>query len=58
LRGDSTDLVYWAAAQARPTETSTADIRKEIEDLFAGWPEPVAHHSGHACACHPADCGA
>jgi 2-polyprenyl-6-methoxyphenol hydroxylase-like FAD-dependent oxidoreductase len=43
MRGDSTDLVYWAAAQARPLpETSTAEIRKEIEDLFAGWPEPVA----------------
>ncbi len=39
-----TDLLYWAAAQARPLpgETSTSEIRKEIEDLFAGWPEPVA----------------
>jgi len=39
-----TDLLYWAAAQARPLpgETSTSGIRKEIEDLFAGWPEPVA----------------
>lgn len=38
-------LVYWAAAQARPLfeATPTADIRKEVEDLFAGWPEPVAH---------------
>ncbi len=39
------DLVYWAAAQvrllneARPSE----DMRKEVEDLFAKWPEPVAH---------------
>jgi 2-polyprenyl-6-methoxyphenol hydroxylase-like FAD-dependent oxidoreductase len=23
-------------------------MRKEVEDLFAGWPEPVAHHPGHA----------
>ena len=38
------DLVYWAAAQARPWpgETSTSNMRKEIEDLFAGWPELVA----------------
>ncbi|MGH8464024.1 MAG: FAD-dependent monooxygenase [Pseudomonas sp.] len=38
-------LVYWAAAQARPLSEAipTADIRKEVEDLFAGWPEPVAH---------------
>ncbi|WP_421956152.1 FAD-dependent monooxygenase [Polaromonas sp.] len=37
-------LVYWAAAQARPLSeaTPTADMRKEVEDLFAGWPEPVA----------------
>lgn len=37
------DLVYWAAAQARPlAETSPhADRRKEVEDLFAQWPEPV-----------------
>lgn len=37
------DLVYWAAAQARPLPGATpaADMRKEIEDLFAGWPEPV-----------------
>lgn len=39
------DLVYWAAAQvrllneARPSE----DMRKEVEDLFAKWPEPVAY---------------
>lgn len=38
-------LVYWAAAQARPLSEAipTADIRKEVEDLFAGWPAPVAH---------------
>jgi len=38
------DLVYWAAAQARPLHeaTPTADMRKEVEDLFAGWPEPVS----------------
>lgn len=38
-------LVYWAAAQARPLSEAipTADIRKEVEGLFAGWPEPVAH---------------
>jgi 2-polyprenyl-6-methoxyphenol hydroxylase-like FAD-dependent oxidoreductase len=39
------DLVYWAAAQVRPLNeaTPTADVRKEVEDLFAGWPEPVVH---------------
>lgn len=39
------DLVYWAAAQVRPLNeaTPTADMRKEVEDLFAQWPEPVAH---------------
>ncbi|WP_447579027.1 FAD-dependent monooxygenase [Achromobacter kerstersii] len=39
------ELVYWAAAQARPLSETipTADRRKEVEDLFAGWPEPVAH---------------
>lgn len=39
------ELVYWAAAQARPLSEAipTADRRKEVEDLFAGWPEPVAH---------------
>lgn len=38
------ELVYWAAAQARPLPgaESAADMRKEIRDLFAGWPEPVA----------------
>ncbi|TDY34523.1 FAD-dependent monooxygenase [Janthinobacterium sp. 75] len=37
------DLVYWAAAQARPLPMAApaADMRKEIEDLFAEWPEPV-----------------
>lgn len=37
-------LVYWAAAQARPLSEAipTADMCKEIKDLFAGWPEPVA----------------
>lgn len=39
-----TDLVYWAAAQARPLPEATpaAEMRKEVMDLFAGWPEPVA----------------
>ncbi|WP_430389067.1 FAD-dependent monooxygenase [Dyella sp. 20L07] len=39
------ELVYWAAAQARPLSEAipTADMRKEVEDLFAGWPEPVAN---------------
>ncbi|SEC20955.1 2-polyprenyl-6-methoxyphenol hydroxylase [Pseudomonas saponiphila] len=38
------ELVYWAAAQARPLSGATpaAEMRKEIEDLFAGWPEPIA----------------
>lgn len=38
------DLVYWAAAQARPVSQAipSADMRGDIEDLFAGWPEPVA----------------
>jgi len=38
------DLVYWAAAQSRPLSeaTPTADMRTEVENLFAGWPEPVA----------------
>ncbi|QOQ84671.1 MULTISPECIES: FAD-dependent monooxygenase [Comamonas] len=37
------ELVYWAAAQARPLNevTPTADLRKEVEKLFARWPEPV-----------------
>lgn len=39
-----TDLVYWAAAQARPLPGATpaADMHKEVGDLFAGWPAPVA----------------
>jgi FAD-dependent urate hydroxylase len=39
-----TDRVYWAAAQARPlpAATPTADMRDEVRDLFAEWPEPVA----------------
>ncbi|MDY4283825.1 FAD-dependent oxidoreductase [Xanthomonas sp. LF06-19] len=39
-----TDLVYWAAAQARPLPEATpaAEMRKELMDLFARWPEPVA----------------
>ncbi|KOC29086.1 monooxygenase [Comamonas testosteroni] len=39
------DLVYWAAAQVRlfNEATPSADMRKEVEDLFAKWPEPVAH---------------
>jgi 2-polyprenyl-6-methoxyphenol hydroxylase-like FAD-dependent oxidoreductase len=38
-----TDLVYWAAAQARPLPdvTTAADMRKEIMSLFAEWPKPV-----------------
>ena len=38
------DLVYWAAAQARPLAEagSRPDMRKEVEDVFASWPEPVA----------------
>lgn len=38
------DLVYWAAAQARPLSEAipAADMRNEVEDLFAEWPEPVA----------------
>lgn len=39
------DLMYWAAAQVRPLSKAmpTADMCKEIEDLFGEWPEPVAH---------------
>lgn len=39
-----TDLVYWAAAQARPSAEATpaADMHKEVLDLFGEWPEPVA----------------
>lgn len=38
------DLVYWAAAQARPLNkaTPTADMRKEVADLFAQWAAPVS----------------
>lgn len=38
------DLVYWAAAQARPLSEATpaADMNKELLDLFGSWPEPVA----------------
>ncbi|MDQ8033994.1 MAG: FAD-dependent monooxygenase [Bordetella sp.] len=38
------DLVYWAAAQARPLPAAvpSADMRRELEDRFSGWPEPVA----------------
>ena len=38
------ELVYWAAAQARPLNeaTPTADMRKEVESLFAEWPESVS----------------
>ena len=37
------DLVYWAAAQALPLSEAIpiADMRKEVEDLFERWPEPV-----------------
>ncbi|WP_218240055.1 FAD-dependent monooxygenase [Comamonas fluminis] len=38
------DLVYWAAAQARPLAEAglRPDMRQEVEDVFARWPEPVA----------------
>lgn len=38
------ELVYWAAAQARPLNkaTPTADVRKEVADLFAQWPAPIS----------------
>ncbi len=38
------DLVYWAAAQARPLPEAkpAADMHKDVLDLFAKWPEPVA----------------
>ena len=37
------DLVYWAAAQARPLSEAipSADMRQEVEKLFAQWPRPV-----------------
>jgi FAD-dependent urate hydroxylase len=39
------DLVYWAAAQVRPLSEAvpTADMRKEVEDLFGEWPSPIEH---------------
>jgi hypothetical protein len=49
--GRASALVAWrfdrsgvlgSGAGSALTETTTADMRKEIEDLFAGWPEPVA----------------
>lgn len=40
------DLVYWAAAQVRSgneATTSTAEMhKKEVEHLFAQWPDPVS----------------
>lgn len=38
------DLVYWAAAQARPLNesTSAADPRREVASLFGEWPEPIS----------------
>lgn len=38
------ELVYWAAAQARPLPEAkpAADIQKDVLDLFAKWPEPVS----------------
>ena len=38
------ELVYWAAAQARPLNKAmpTEDMHKEVENLFAQWPEPVS----------------
>lgn len=38
------DLVYWAAAQARPLNEAppALDTHKEVENLFAQWPEPVS----------------
>lgn len=37
------DLVYWAAAQARPLPNAApaVNMRNEIEGLFAEWPEPI-----------------
>ncbi len=54
-------LVYWAGAQARPLRAATpaADLRKEVETLFGGWPEPVGRiiratpaHAIHLIAVH------
>ncbi|WP_245626259.1 FAD-dependent monooxygenase [Stenotrophomonas humi] len=38
------DLVYWAAAQARPLpgKEAATNLHKEVMDLFAGWSGPVA----------------
>lgn len=38
------ELVYWAAAQARPLNEAmpTTNRHKEVESLFAQWPEPVS----------------
>lgn len=38
------ELVYWAAAQARPLHEARpgADMHKQVENLFAQWPEPVS----------------
>lgn len=38
------ELVYWAAAQARPLNgaTPTADMRQDVANLFAQWPDPVS----------------
>lgn len=47
------ELVYWAAAQARPLlgAEPAVDMRKEVEDLFAGWPDPIARII-HATPAH------
>lgn len=38
------DLVYWAAAQARPLDKATPneDMHEDVKQLFAHWPEPVS----------------
>lgn len=38
------DLVYWAAAQARPLSEAQggADLRAEVQSRFGGWAEPVS----------------
>ncbi|MGB3436117.1 FAD-dependent monooxygenase [Achromobacter sp.] len=54
-------MVYWAAAQARPTPPAgpAADLRHEVEGVFGRWPEPVARliratpaHAIHQIAVH------
>ncbi len=42
------DLVYWAAAQARPLNQATpgAKMRDELKSLFADWPAPVSRIIG------------